>query len=32
MSRSRAQAVAVVLREDRDANGHSLDVPQDLLV
>jgi len=30
--RSRAQAVAVVLREDRDVNGHSLDVPQDLLV
>jgi DNA-binding NarL/FixJ family response regulator len=30
--RSRAQAVAVVLREDRDVNGHSLDAAQDLLV
>jgi DNA-binding NarL/FixJ family response regulator len=30
--RSRAQAVAVVLRQDRDVNGHSLEVPQDLLV
>jgi DNA-binding NarL/FixJ family response regulator len=30
--RSRAQAVAVVLREDRDVNGHSLEVLQDLLV
>jgi DNA-binding NarL/FixJ family response regulator len=30
--RSRAQAVAVVLREDRDVNGHNLDAPLDLLV
>jgi DNA-binding NarL/FixJ family response regulator len=30
--RSRAQAVAVVLREDRDVNGHSLEAPEDLLV
>jgi DNA-binding NarL/FixJ family response regulator len=30
--RSRAEAVAAVLREDRDVNGHSLDAPQDLFV
>jgi DNA-binding NarL/FixJ family response regulator len=30
--RSRAQAVAIVLREDRDVNGHSLEAPEDLLV
>jgi DNA-binding NarL/FixJ family response regulator len=30
--RSRAQAVAIVLREDRDVNGHSLETPEDLLV
>jgi DNA-binding NarL/FixJ family response regulator len=28
--RSRAQAVAVVLREDRDVNGHSLDASKDI--
>ena len=29
--RSRAEAVSVVLREDRDVNGHAVNAPLDLL-